>query len=148
MVAILNGIGMHTCKTTDPITVTAAVIERNGLIFAARRSSGHLSGYWEFPGGKPEDGENPRDCLKRELNEEFGIEVEVRDFIGNSIYDYDTKIVKLLAFHVVHLRGAYSLTVHDAIRWLPRTDLWSVTWAPADVKLVKMVENNASTTER
>ena len=66
------------------ITVTCAIIERNGKILIARRAEGQkLAGKWEFPGGKVEDGESPGECLKRELEEEFGIQSEVREFWGS-----------------------------------------------------------------
>lgn len=53
------------------IDVTAAIIVKGGKIFAARRKSGlYLAGYWEFPGGKLEEGESPKCCLARELKEE------------------------------------------------------------------------------
>ncbi len=63
-------------------TVTCAIIEKEGKILLARRAVGQkLAGKWEFPGGKVEDGESPEECLKRELEEEFGIQVEVGAFI-------------------------------------------------------------------
>ena len=58
------------------VKVTAAILEKDGrIIIAQRKSSDHLSGKWEFPGGKIEAGESPEECLARELNEEFGIDV-------------------------------------------------------------------------
>lgn len=55
------------------ITVTCAIVENQGKILIARRAEDQkLAGKWEFPGGKVEDGESPEECLKRELNEEFG----------------------------------------------------------------------------
>ncbi|WP_127015516.1 NUDIX domain-containing protein [Anoxybacter fermentans] len=55
------------------IRVTAAIIEKDGKFLIARRKEGHLSGMWEFPGGKIEEGESPEECLKREIFEELGI---------------------------------------------------------------------------
>lgn len=59
------------------ILVTAAVIISEDLLLMAQRSSGADAGKWEFPGGKVEPGEDPRACLKRELKEELGIDIEV-----------------------------------------------------------------------
>ena len=92
---------------------------------------------WEFPGGKLEVGESPEDCLVRELAEEFGIEVEVGRYLGESVYDYGTKIIKLLAYQVTHVSGEFCLTDHDKLRWLSRTELHELEWAPADIPLLQ-----------
>jgi len=123
------------------LTVTAAIIERDGCILAARRSGGHLAGFWEFPGGKLEDGEIPEECLKRELEEELGVVTEVGRFVGESVYDYDGTVVKLLGYATKHINGTFQLTVHDEIRWLPVEDLWTLKWAPADIPLVECIAN-------
>ena len=72
------------------ISVTFAIIEKAGKILIARRASDQkLAGKWEFPGGKVEDGESPEECLKRELEEEFGVQVEVGEFIYSNKHHYD-----------------------------------------------------------
>jgi mutator protein MutT len=119
------------------LLVTAAIIEKNGLILAARRKPGsHLAGYWEFPGGKVEADETSEDCLGRELAEEFGVQCAIGDFFGASTYDYGTKIVRLLAYRVQHLSGTFQCRDHDRICWLPVHELPSLPWAPADLPLV------------
>jgi mutator protein MutT len=119
------------------ITVTAAIIQKNDLVLSARRKEGlHLAGYWEFPGGKLEDGEQPEECLRRELFEEFGIESEIGACIGESIYHYESKTIRLLGFLTTHINGEFSLTDHDEIRWLKPNELKALQWAPADVPLV------------
>ena len=65
-------------KATPHYTVTAAVIERDSLFLLARRpENGLLGGLWEFPGGKTQPGETLPECLKREIREELGVEIEV-----------------------------------------------------------------------
>jgi 8-oxo-dGTP diphosphatase len=124
------------------ITVTAAIIEKDGLIFAARRkATKHLGGLWEFPGGKIELDETPEGCLARELTEEFGIEVQVGLFFGESIYDYGEKTIRLLAFHVEHVGGDFMLNDHDELRWLAIDELDEVEWAPADIPLLEKVKS-------
>lgn len=123
------------------ILVTAAVIEKNGLILAARRKSGsHLAGYWEFPGGKIEAEETNEECLARELGEEFGIQCVVGDFFGESIYHYETKVIRLLGYRVQHLSGTFQCLDHDQIIWLPVHKLPSLKWAPADIPLVEKLQ--------
>ncbi len=119
------------------ITVTAAIIEKNGLILAAKRKQGlHLAGYWEFPGGKLEDGEEPEKCLQRELQEEFGIQSTVTAYLGESIFNYDEKSIRLLGYLTEHTGGEFTLTEHDEIRWLLPSELRNIQWAPADIPLV------------
>ncbi len=119
------------------ITVTAAIIEKNGLILAAKRKEGlHLAGYWEFPGGKLENGEQPEEGLQRELKEEFNIESVINEYLGESIFHYSGKSIRLLGYLATHTDGDFSLTDHDEIRWLPPEELHSLHWAPADIPLV------------
>jgi 8-oxo-dGTP diphosphatase len=123
------------------IVVTAAVIEKDAKILAARRGRGkHLAGFWEFPGGKLEAGETPEQCLARELAEEFGIESRVGEFIGESVFDYGEKIIRLIAYQVVHLAGEFQLEDHDEIRWLSLNELEDILWAPADIPLLEPVK--------
>ena len=92
---------------------------------------------WEFPGGKLETGESPEDCLARELAEEFGIKCQVGRFLATSVYDYGEKIVELMAYQVTHISGDFQLTDHDELRWLSRSELNDVEWAPADIPLLQ-----------
>lgn len=123
------------------ILVTAAIIHKEGLVLAARKKPGlPMAGYWEFPGGKIEPGESPRDCLQREIFEELGLHCSVGEYIGESVYDYGNKKVKLLAYHVQTQDTQMQLKDHDAIRWLSVSELFSVDWAPADIALVELLE--------
>ena len=120
------------------IVVTAALIEKNGLVLAARRREGkHLAGYWEFPGGKLEKDESPEHCLARELKEEFDVETSVGAFFEENVHDYDGKIVRLLSYHVEHIQGEFKLIDHDKIDWLSPEGLGTLDWAPADIPLVE-----------
>lgn len=120
------------------ITVTAAIIQTNGKTLAARKKSGlPLAGLWEFPGGKIEPGETPEESLKRELEEELGILCRIGQYFGESIYDYNDKVVHLLGYLVTPVTTSFTLTDHDEIRWLTPEELFSVNWAPADLPLVE-----------
>lgn len=130
------------------INVTAAIIEKEGKVLAARRKPGsHLAGYWEFPGGKLEDGETPEQCLRRELAEEFQVDSNIGSFVGESIYDYGSKVIRLMAYLVEHVDGEFELIDHDDIRWLSFDELNEVNWAPADIPLVEQYKTFASTSE-
>lgn len=128
------------------IDVTAAIIVKDNKVFAARRNAKlHLGGYWEFPGGKLEAEETPEQCLARELEEEFKITTRVGAFVGESVYDYGSKVVRLLAYQVQHLDGEFVLIDHDALCWLSLDELDSVKWAPADIPLVQQYKSMAIT---
>jgi 8-oxo-dGTP diphosphatase len=125
--------------TKTIIDVTAAVIVKDSKVLAARRGPGkHLAGHWEFPGGKLEGFETPQHCLQRELVEEFAIESQIGAFIGESLYDYGSKIVRLLAYEVEHISGEFELIDHDELRWLNFDELFDVDWAPADIPIVEL----------
>lgn len=125
------------------ITVTAAIIIDNGKVLAARKKTGlHLAGYWEFPGGKVEEGEDQIDCLHRELLEELGITCEIEEYLGESIYSYGEKTIRLVGYIARAPRGDFELTDHDALRWLSLDELDWVEWAPADIPLVQALHLN------
>jgi 8-oxo-dGTP diphosphatase len=123
------------------IDVTAAIIERNGKILLAKRSSNSsLPNKWEFPGGKVDVGETPKECLARELYEEFDITVAVGKFIAESVYQYDQKAVRLMAFQVYTDADITTLNAHDDVRWVPTGELLDYDLAPADVPIAKEVQ--------
>jgi 8-oxo-dGTP diphosphatase len=125
------------------INVTAAIIERNGNILIAKRSStSSLPNKWEFPGGKVEIGETPEECLARELYEEFDIVVTVGDFFAESIHQYERKTVRLLAFRVQYDEDITTLNAHDDVKWVPVDDLLAYDLAPADVPIAREVQRH------
>jgi len=132
----------------NQIDVTAAIIVKDDRVFAARRKAGlHLAGFWEFPGGKLEEGETAEGCLSRELREELNINTRIGAYVGESLHDYGTKIVRLMAYQVEHVSGDFKLSDHDEMRWLAVDELESVEWAPADIPLVKEYQSIARTRE-
>lgn len=118
------------------IDVTAAVIRKNGKVLIAKRAPGeYFEAFWELPGGKIEKGETPEQCLKRELFEEFGIDVKIGSFIAESRFSYKNKHIRLLAYEVAHLGGDFSLTVHSAISWVTPDKISNYSIAPADIPI-------------
>lgn len=124
----------------DIIKVTAAILEKDGhIIIAQRKSSDHLSGKWEFPGGKIEPGETPEECLARELKEEFDIDVTIGEFIGSNVHHYDHISIKLMAYRASWVGGEITMNDHKAYRWVTIDQLTEFDFAPADVPFVKML---------
>ena len=124
----------------DIIKVTAAILEKDGhIIIAQRKSSDHLSGKWEFPGGKIEPGETPEKCLARELKEEFDIEVAIGEFLGTNIHHYDHISIELMAYRASWIAGAISMNDHKAYNWVTIDQLSDYEFAPADIPFVEML---------
>jgi 8-oxo-dGTP diphosphatase len=122
------------------IDVVAAVIRQDDKVLSARRRSGkNLAGYWEFPGGKVEPGEDPKNALLRELKEELGAAVEVMDFICTEVHEYPEVIVKLHCYWCSCREQISSSTDHDALEWFTHDQLESVNWAPADINPARIV---------
>ena len=98
--------------------VAAAVIERPGEFLLAQRPAGKpYSGFWEFPGGKIEPGEDPRAALDRELREELGIEVREATPWITRVYAYTHATVRLHFFRVTAWEGEPQPLEDQAIRW-------------------------------
>lgn len=121
--------------------VTAAVIANNGKILIAQRSGNqNQAGKWEFPGGKIEPGETPEECLKREIKEELGIDIEVNDFFGESIYQYESGEIKLIAYKARWVGGEFKLEAHSQIKWVKPFELDNYDFSPADIPFVEKLK--------
>jgi 8-oxo-dGTP diphosphatase len=119
-------------------TVVAAILEHEGKILIARRGpDDRLAGNWEFPGGTQEADETPEACLRREMREEFAIDIAVGAFLGASVYHYDHGAIRLLAYRANWIEGQLQCLVHDAYAWVAVTDLQHYTFSPADVPFVR-----------
>ncbi len=123
--------------------VLAAVISKNGRILIARRKSAdRFGGQWEFPGGKMEEGEEPRQALKRELEEELGIEVEVGRFFEATFHLYPEFPLLLLVYHCRIVRGvARPLKARD-LRWVNLQQMKELTLPPADEPIRKNLSSS------
>jgi 8-oxo-dGTP diphosphatase len=118
--------------------VTAAIIEEGGRVFVARRGPGrHLSGKWEFPGGKVEPGETPEHALERELAEELGIACEVGEFLCAAVYEGTEPGLELLAYRVHRGPGPIELREHAEARWVAPEDLAGMDLPESDRLVVE-----------
>tara|TARA_Y200000002_G_C22357293_1_gene527581 strand:+ start:209 stop:604 length:396 start_codon:yes stop_codon:yes gene_type:complete len=125
------------------IKVVAGVIfDKNRFLIARRKKGKKLEYLWEYPGGKVEEKENDEDALKRELFEEFEIEIAVKKFITESYYDYGEYRINLRAYFVEHLAGDFKLKDHDDIAWISKKELSKYEFAPADLKINEFLKKN------
>lgn len=122
------------------LQVVGAVILRDDLVLCARRGSeGALPGLWEFPGGKVEGGESPQGALVREIDEELGCEVRVGEEVAATTHAYEFAVIRLTTFWCELVRGTPQVTEHAELRWVPRSELGSLDWAPADIPAVEVI---------
>ena len=118
------------------IEVVAAVIVRDGHVFATQRGYGEWQGWWEFPGGKMEPGESPQEALVREIREELDAEISVGRLLETVEWDYPKFHLTMHCFLCSLLSDSVHLNEHEAAAWLTRDTLHSVKWLPADEGLV------------
>jgi len=124
-----------------PITVvTAAVVERDGLLLVTQRLEGtHLAGHWEFPGGKCEPGEDVKGCLAREMLEELGVAAVVGEEIHRTRYAYGERRLELV-FLRCEIGGEPQPLLGQEIRWVTRQELGMLRFPPADAELIKLLQ--------
>jgi mutator protein MutT len=124
----------------DRLVVAAAVIERHDAFLLTRRQAGvHLAGCWEFPGGKCHAGEPLDACLARELREELAVGATVGDEIASVTHAYADRAVELHFFRC-DLVGEPSPQLGQDMRWVPRGELDTLDFPPADRELIRLLK--------
>ena len=154
------------------IVVAAVVVEGNKVLLTQRKRGTHLAGAWEFPGGKVEPGEDPRAALRRELDEELGIDVSVGEIVDVTFHRYagqasvqskgpvpridsgvhgaEDKAVLLLFFEATRTPHSAEPRARDvaAFRWAGAGELDPAFFPPADVAVLRKVEERLSGSRR
>ncbi|MDB6020255.1 MAG: mutT [Pedosphaera sp.] len=126
------------------IDVSAGLVFRHGLLLITlRRKQDHLGGLWEFPGGKRNPGESDEDCLKRELIEELGIEVEVKELLETVMHEYPEKAVRLKFFRCLWLRNEPRALGCEDFAWIGREQLANYAFPAADAQLLHKLQTTA-----
>ncbi len=125
------------------VNVVAAIIcddyKKKTKIFATQRGYGDYKDWWEFPGGKIEEGEAPEQALVREIREELGAEIEVHELIDIIDYDYEKFHLHMNCYWATVAEGKLQLLEHEAAKWLEYGELGSVKWLPADQALLPKI---------
>jgi len=119
--------------------VVAALIVKDDLILACQRTRHQpMPLKWEFPGGKIEDGEQPRDAMRREIEEELGIVADVGVEVARIVHEYPGGgSVELRFFEVRHYQGEVENRIFREIRWVTRKELLGLDFLEADLTLVR-----------
>ena len=119
------------------INVVAAIIMKDGRLFATQRGYGDYKDWWEFPGGKIEPGETPEEALVREIREELHAEIEVVRLVDTVEYDYPKFHMAMSCYLCRLISDEIELVEHEAARWLDPDDVWSVKWLPSDIEVIE-----------
>ncbi len=118
--------------------VIASVIVKDGKVLIAQRGKDDsLYGKWEFPGGKMEKGETEKECLARELFEEFGIHATVNSYICSSFFEHKNQDMEMRAYFVYEYTGEIVLTEHLEMRWVSKNELVSYDMPDPDKPIVE-----------
>ncbi len=126
------------------IEVVAAIIRKGDKVFATQRGYGEFKDWWEFPGGKMEEGETPEQALIREIHEELDARISVDKFLYTVEWDYPQFHLTMHCYLSSLLNEALHLNEHEAARWLGKEELHSVNWLPADVSLLPLIAKELS----
>jgi len=121
--------------------VVAAVIERGGMFLAHQRPPGGWgAGMWEFPGGKLERGEDPREAVMRECREELGVEViptAIDDVLCHAYSDLGSTVLVFIRCCLADGEPEPQCLEGGAVRWLGPDELGTVEWLEADLPFVE-----------
>ena len=121
----------------NKIQVVAAIICKDGRVFATQRGYGDWKDWWEFPGGKMEAGEGPEEALVREIREELSAEISVDRFLRTVEFDYPSFHLTMHCFKCRLSNNHLTLLEHEAAKWLTPSTLRSVRWLPADEEIIQ-----------
>jgi len=118
--------------------VAALIIDGNRILACQRTRHQVMPLKWEFPGGKIEEGEQPRDAMRRELEEELGIHADVGDEVARILHEYPNgNTIELRFFKVLSYQGELENRIFRQIQWTERPDLLALDFLEADLGLVK-----------
>ena len=121
------------------IRVSAAVIKDNNKILTTERGYGKYKGFWEFPGGKREEGETGETAIVREIKEELDATIAVDQFLCTVEHQYEDFFL-IMDCYLCHITtGQIIIKEHEAMKWVSSETLDTVDWLPADLKVLPTV---------
>tara|TARA_Y100000817_G_scaffold108336_1_gene84815 strand:+ start:573 stop:989 length:417 start_codon:yes stop_codon:yes gene_type:complete len=119
------------------IPVVAGVISKEGKVLLGQRPEGSsLPGVWEFPGGKIEANESPEMALKRELEEELGIDAQVGPLLLSTTHQYGDVGIIILFFKVDYWKGEPRTHHHNGLRWVTKKEFQEIQLPDANQKVL------------
>lgn len=129
----------HTKKV-----IASIIYKDNKFLLAQRSKKDILYGKWEFPGGKLEPNETYEECLKRELNEEFGVIATIGNYFCSSYFEHKGQQYEMMAFFVDNIEGDFILREHHAIAWVPLHELSSYDVPEPDKPIIQALVDHVN----
>lgn len=124
-----------------PIDVGVAIIIKDNKILIGKRSSNvPFTGLWEFPGGKLEQNELPKDAIQRELMEELGVNSVVNDKLTHMVLEYSGKFYNLMCYFVTLESEDFNLTAHDEVKWVELKKVRSYKLLQSNTKILDKLD--------
>lgn len=124
------------------IHVSAAIIMKDNKIFVTQRGYGEFKDWWEFPGGKIEEGETPEECLKREIKEELKADINIDKYLCTVEYDYPNFHLKMECFICSLIYGHLELVEAEDAKFITNDQLDNIDFLPADLLVVKELKKS------
>lgn len=124
------------------INVVAAVIkdENEKILITQRNLKKAQGGLWEFPGGKIEPNETRENAIVREIKEELDIDIEVKSYLSEKVFNYPEKDINLIALECKKISGEIKLLEHEDYKWVSRNELDNFQFAPADLFIIEKIK--------
>ena len=130
------------------IHVAAALIRKSGKwLITKRPKGGHLEGYWEFPGGKQERGENLKACLEREIDEELGLKIKAGHVLVTIDHEYETRKISLHILDCAILTGNPKAIECQEFRWIDPVDILNFKFPPPDIRIIEFLSHQGNLME-
>ena len=126
----------------ETVVVAAGVIFNQGkILITRRRKESHLGRYWEFPGGKKKNQEDLKSCLIREVREELGIQIEVKEEILSNQHEYSDRKVDIHFFRCEWTQGNPVAIGCDEYLWIEEKAIDRFSFPPANLKLIQKLKS-------
>ena len=124
------------------INVVAAVIkdENEKILITQRNLKKAQGGLWEFPGGKIEPNETCENAIVREIKEELDIDIEVKSYLSEKVFNYPEKDINLIALECKKINGEIRLLEHEDYKWVSKNELDNFEFAPADLFIIERIK--------
>ena len=129
--------GMEQETTRQTLFVVSAIIVRDRTILATQRGYGDYTGWWEFPGGKIQEGESPEAALHREIREELAATIAIDRYFDTVDYDYPGFHLSMQCYLCTLISREIRLTEHLSATWFHRANAFDRRWLAADIPILE-----------